>query len=185
MLRLPPPLSERTYLIAAARRRGISIGRIGPVFGISKQRVDQLLTKYEKYHGQVSVGMPRNHARPIAARKVRRCTVCDKQFLETFKKRSSVYCSQKCAGVAQRILTEDEITWAIDQRSLYNQTWTGLAKILRADMQVVQKRIWLYLFEQDRLTKNVVDKIWMPAPSLMVKRGRWNWLINSTGLIPK
>lgn len=185
MLLLPPPLSERTYVVAAARRRGISIGLIGPAWGISKQRVDQILTRYEKYHGRVSDGVPRNSARSRFARKVRRCSVCDEVFFETFKKRSSVFCSQKCSGVAQRILTDEEIKWAIDQRSLHNQTWTGLAKILRSDMQVVQKRIWHYLAEHDRLTKNIVDKIWMPAPSLMIKHGRWNWLINSTGLSPK
>lgn len=116
---------------------------------------------------------------------MRRCTVCDETFFEKSGDRASVYCSQKCSGVAMRILTEEEIKWAIDQRSLHNQTWTGLAKVLRTDMQTVQKRIWNYLAEQDRLTKKVVDKIWMPSASLMIKRGRWNWLVNSTGLSPK
>lgn len=183
MLALPPPISERVYLIANARRRGIGISLIARAIGISHQAVDQFITKYEIHREFVSV--PVTHRSKLGpSNRIAKCARCGEIMFQSLSDRITQFCSRKCNGINSRLLNKKEIVWAIDQRRLNTSTWTGIARILGTDVQLVQRSIWISLYEDGLLTHSNVASIWRPAVSLMVKRGQWNWLIDSTGLHP-
>jgi hypothetical protein len=183
MLLLPPPLSARTRLVANARRRGIAITIIARGLGVSKQAVDQIVSKFEKYHGSISSPL-KTHLRKRAAVRYVTCPSCGTRFRKRTDEKMTLYCSMECMGKENRLLTVEEISWAIEQRTTSGQAWTSLAQILGTDMQTVQSNIWLHLIDANNLTKDVVEKIWRGDQPRRGRPGDWNWLVNRTGVSP-
>lgn len=180
---MPPPLPSRMIAMAAARRRNWSFEKIGFALSISHQAVQQSLSRYERYHGEVSAKIRRT---TLAATKVMfKCKVCGSAEWLNPRLIEAGFCSKKCHGLSQRYLSKNQIIWAIDRRIQTADTWTGLSKILKTDVQTIQRNIWIFLAENDLLTNAVVRRIWQPSQSLFVKRGRWKWLVDRTGIEPK
>lgn len=181
---LPPPQSDRLYMMAAARRRGWTLEEIAQVCGISHQGVQQNIARYEKYHGAITPRAKTGSIRSSTTKKFFRCKTCGSAEWKLKGFKNEDYCSRKCSGVAKRCMSKEEILWAIDRRVTTGDTWLGLSKILNQYVQTIQSNIWVYLAQENLLTVSVIKRIWEPSPSLFRKQGRWNWLVERTGLAP-
>lgn len=185
MLSLPPPLSAQTYVVAAARRRGISLRVIGEALAFSHQYARYLVLKFEKYHGSIDFSPSRIQPRR-AVKTFVQCRTCGKQFWErTGRSVSRIgYCSTKCHSLSQRCLVRNEIIWAIDRRSTTIDTWRDIERFLKTDYQTVQVSIWRFLHENGILTHKNVNKIWHSTWGTGRPGGEKKWLERRTGLEP-
>jgi hypothetical protein len=165
------PVSERDALLIAARRRGLTMPEIGAEFGITTQRVQQILSR----HGESGERVERRRVLTSAT-----CAACGKEFgvkpadLRMRLKRSPtgrVYCGQRCAlsGRAQLIsstgsqrkLKGADVLRAIELRT-GGMTWKAVGQLFAAGPQAVQRAIWVHLAETGRLTETVVLTMWPP-----------------------
>ena len=95
---LPPPLSPRVYLVASARRRGISTTLIGRALGFSQQRANQYISKYEKYHGPILEPVRLISRQQTASVRISKCIGCGSSIEKRAGDHYTVYCSNKCRG---------------------------------------------------------------------------------------
>jgi len=165
------PVSERDALLIAARRRGMTMSEIGVEFGVSTQRVQQILSR----HGESGEGVERRRVVTSAT-----CAACGKEFgvkpadLRVRLKRSPtgrVYCGQRCAlssraqlissTGSQRKLKGADVLRAIELRT-GGMTWKAIGQLFAAGPQAVQRAIWVHLAETGRLTETVVLTMWPP-----------------------
>lgn len=184
MLSLPRPVSSRDRTIMAARRRGLSLAKIALGLGVSTARVEQIVRRYERRNGPVLANTKIRREQSRAPRAAWRCRHCGAVSWGTgVQAGERIYCDHICYGDAQKKLSPSDIQSALDMRASA-QTWTGISKVLGTSIQAVQLRIWYHLHQQGLLSRDLVSRIWDPAPGLFCKRGRWNWLIGTTGLKP-
>lgn len=176
-----PVPTARERVILAARRRGMSTPTIAAGLGISIQRVCQILDKHE-------VAAPKLREKGYNTRYntstvTFRCRYCGKTALVHKQFRHRLYCSRRCDCLAKRCLSDDDIKKAIDLR-LARNTWPYISQLFNRAPQVIQKRIWIYLYSSGLLHRNLVQSIWLATASGRGTEGRWNWLSNDTGFYP-
>lgn len=176
--------SERLTPILEARRRGIAVTRIATNMGVSKQCVQQIIIAHEIRSGE------KLH-RSRQAERVRKrqasfwaCASCGKTTSRDRKIAvDRVFCSYKCAGDGNRILSDEDILAAIEMRK-NQQSWLGIQKMFSHSYQSIQMRIWHLLSERGLMKKDVVHSIWNPRTSHKQRSPAWRWLINATGIQP-
>lgn len=184
MLTLPPPLTPRMKVVAAARRRGFAVGKIAHGLGVSPQAVQQQLCKIERWYGKIDARIERKRVTMIH-RMSWKCPRCGTVSWGTpCVSNEKIFCSDKCWRESVKVIYDEHVRAAIDMRRA-GQTWKGIGKVLGVAHQTVQRRIWVYLAGQGVLTMNMVDQLWKPSPGLFRKYGRWKWLENRTGLSPQ
>ncbi|WP_448953061.1 hypothetical protein [Labrys neptuniae] len=184
-------LEARDNMILAAVKRGVALSEIARGTGVSDQRIGQIVRKNESKNGRIcrqekgsSLVGSTGDRRISHIKHFKVCNTCKNTFEVKTIFNNKFYCSQKCHGLSRRIISDSDISLAIDMR-IQGSTWTHVARIFKRDSQVVQKRIWMYLVERNNLKKIIVRKIWLPSNGLKVKSGKWDWLVKSTGHTPE
>lgn len=180
---IAPPTSPRMEVIAAARRRGMSLRKIAKGLNISPQAVDQQLRRRERLRGPIKAAVERQrHTYGHVARKCRRCRLV--YWVSKNEPANKKYCSFECFLADNRVMDAAGVRSAIGMRQT-GMTWTQIGRCYGVPFQTVQKSIWLFLARGGLLTHRMVDAIWQPTNSEQRNRGRWGWLERSTGIAPE
>jgi len=158
-------------VLACARKRGISLAVLSGALGVSKQAVDQRLKAWERRTGE---RLPRHSGAPHRGRMPFVCPVC-KNSLWLRPGDPRKYCSQRCYGRAQHVLTGEQIQRGITLRER-GYTWTRTAHSIGTTTQCLQQHIWRVLGERGQLNDRVLKDIWdnggYPVPA------SWRWILN-------
>lgn len=179
---------DRIPHILKARKRGATLQEIGTSLGITRERVRQIILKYEELQGcSIEVGKierpkPRG---PRVARIEWRCPNCDAAFLDTpskAKTRKTQRLCGPCARNAKRKVTDAVIEKAIAMR-LEGIRWNHIGDIFGTSTQSIQRGIWNYLARRDSLSYSRVDEIWN-ATTYKNAQPAYNVWIKATGLEP-
>lgn len=181
---LAPPVTARQELVATALRRGISPLKIALAMDVSRQRITQVIEKYERRRGTI---VRSRFCNPKPNKMHFKC-ICGwndwrtKKFLKKgTKKGARIFCSKTCYGKYQRIFAEEDIKKAISLR-LSGLSWKAVVGAVDSpNYQTLQGSIWQYLHETGALTIENVEHIWCPAGGVY---GSYLNLINKTGLTP-
>lgn len=192
MLSLPPPQDDRSRLIAEARRRGLSFNAIGDRIGLTRQRVQQIYQRHERLFGQrpaVKYSFQGDPAQP--QRHLSTCQVCGRGVEEVHDRvrggwRRVGFCSYACRGLADRLLSDEEIEIVIAARK-NGVTWEGASSVVGQSANVVRTSVWRFLHENGRLTKDEAESIYRPASSPYSRRknASYAWLERLTGYSPR
>jgi hypothetical protein len=171
-------------VICAAYDRGIYPTRIADLVGLARTSICRILNKNGRRPGKD--GWWRSSPNYRRAGMVRRkCIFCNKIWFTSPSYGSGHYCghycSPKCMGKAIKIISDEEVVRVIEMRQSC-MTWKQIGRALKHSHQTIQRSIWCYLHEQGKLNTAIVDDMWRTRG--IGRPGRWNWLINSTGLTP-
>lgn len=177
VLALPPPLEPRFYAVAAAKRRGISLSRIGLALGgVYHARVSEIISKFEMYHGRCRVPAKSRISRGEGTKQVFTCAFCGAMEWQWSSKKHEVFCSSRCRNLSERALTREEVYQAINMRHR-GETWRSVALLFRRNYQLIQVSIWRTLYEDGQLTRDTLNDIWLPTSAPKTPRaGSWAWL---------
>jgi hypothetical protein len=174
----PTPIN----VIISAWRRGWSHNQIAFACGLSNQRINQLITRYEARHGPV----PRAE-RPTSSQAVKfpwRCAHCNALEWSArvrLKHWERHFCSWSCSSAFQRGITDQQVEGAIFLR-WQGSSWSHIAKVVGCPHQSIQTRIWKYLYVTGQLNRSVVESIWVGERPDHQCRVGWGWLERNTGL---
>jgi hypothetical protein len=165
--------SARDTKIVAAARQGASHRAIAAEFGISYQRVSQILAR----EGVPAV--PRAQRAPPPKRVAVTCAVCDKVRLVApgVARRGLRHCSRRCVGIAMTKAPDDAP--AILALRADGLDWATVGRRLGISPQVAQSDVWKHLAATGRLTAAVVLPIWRTRQ--VSQPPRWHWLEQRTG----
>jgi hypothetical protein len=180
---LPPPLSQRTHLIAAAYRRGLGVTTITRALGWKNhQAVEHHLLMYQYYHGALPKAHSKRRSESVLLLKCIQCGAVFEAEPGRLKSRLG-FCSPKCIGRHTRAFSMEDVETLIEFRQ-DGATWAELKKLTGRPHQTIQMSIWTYLIEHDRLTLPVVERIWLSVAG-QARGGSWRWLENDTGYRPQ
>jgi hypothetical protein len=168
-------MSVSQATLAAARRRGVSLETIAQNLGVTRQAVHQRLQKWTDKTGET---FKRYHP-GVQGQVLRRCIQCGKTQWDLPHKVTMYFCSRKCQGLAKQKVSENSIEEAIRLRK-HGYTWERIATINRVCYQEIQYRIWLYLFERNKLLEPVLKELFYSTS----RHASYQHLINRTGLSP-
>ena len=171
-------------VFAAASARGLTFDQIGFAAGVSRQRAQQRVERYEAKYGRVERG--RQLLNVNTSKQPWRCKVCGKLQWRNHKRFGYATCSPACyaARVADfsasfTKISEDMVEHAIDLRR-QGRSWSSVARELGHPIQTIQTRIWKYLYCRGTLTLDVVETIWLRRDN---SGASWDWIERNTGLI--
>src|SRR5204863_9609242 len=97
---------------------------------------------------------------------------------ERLKHKGQHFCSRRCFTFNYRVVSDDIVERVIALRVERN-TWTDIAKAVGFSQQVLQARIWKYLYMRNQLTRDTVASIWSPyshKERCQVRPPSWRWL---------
>lgn len=171
-------MKPREAVVIAAYQRGWSLKKIALAADVSWQAIQQTLAKNHVPRHRPALGLAKQHTS--------RCDTCGSVFLrgQRRKDRAFRFCSQLCANDSRKTISDDDVRLAIQMR-FSNQTWTGIARALKAaSLQRVQRRIWHRLFLDRMLTPDIVDRIWRPVPGIWQNDYSVAHVERHTGIMP-
>jgi hypothetical protein len=166
-------------VVIAAWVRGWTLEQIAFASGSSHQSIKDRILKYERKHGkQLREYKPSYPARGRVGKTLWRCSQCGKSKWALSSK-SEAFCSTKCRSDFFRVVSDESIKRAIDMRWA-GHSWTSVSFAVSHEIQVIQTRIWKYLYQRGALDMEAVISIWRPDD----RYASWRWIELTTGLIP-
>lgn len=141
---IPPNKGRSQFsdaVVAAARRRGISIDHIAAAAGFTRQWAQRKLERWTKETGERFDFIAQPHSPKMTSWV---CVVCGKQEWRIPSHAAWKYCSAKCRGQSQRYISDRKIESAITLRKT-GLSWTHVAIRTGHPLQSVQRRIWAIL----------------------------------------
>jgi len=169
-------------VVIAAWVRGWSQHQIALAAGVTHQRIQQRIEKFENKYGKIERRGTSKHNISVSSRSWR-CAHCDKLTwspLGRFTKAGlEMFCCIRCLVDHKRVITDTMIERAIDMRWA-GKSWITVAAEIGYCQQTIQSRIWKHLYQIGMLTLDVVESIWKPHGQ---RHFAWNWLERHTGII--
>lgn len=149
-------------ILIEARRRGIKTTTLAAIFNVSHQRIQQLIGR--------TGGTRSGHRgqRPLT------CPCCDTvRWVPSRHSKKRGYCSPKCFGLGERLLSSDDCAKAAELRE-QGYAWKRIAHIFGRDVQTVQTAIWRWLYEDGRLNDRELSRYWYSTTGNVP--ASWAWI---------
>jgi hypothetical protein len=165
--------SDRNRVIIAAAKRGLTLVVIANQFGVSRERVRQIVAKYERENAEK---IPRAKPRRTPVREWRVCPACGKGH---WRQPSSPtqHCSPRCAATATRKTTDSDLREAIAALGR-GEPMLRIATRLGLCYQGLQRSIFMLLQREsgDSFTIENMDRA--------MAGHKWHWIAKRHGWPP-
>lgn len=174
-----PEISDRDREIVAAYRDLGTLEAVGAQFGVTRERIRQIVSKYERLTGETvpRTGYSINSARWIAARPIWRCAGCGiEQRRPAFRAKHK--CCRACRGRERRKILSDRLIERTIARVLAGETFHSIAMeagYSQTASHVLKGGVYAHLRRQGDV--ETIDRLW--------PNGLPNWLRKRHGEPPQ